>query len=146
MGMSWVAHRSCCCGCLCRQSLSPHPGGAAARPGLVLPGDLWLLLRGLRSDLEYQNHFFPSLTAILLGESQPMSIGILVHGSKRIELEPTPKLSLYREGVTPWHQNRTVCQCPFLSLGTGWVRHAAFRAVGQKCSKLGFFNVIHLAF
>lgn len=62
-----------------------------------------------------------------------MSIGILVHGIKRIELEPAPKHSLYGEGA--WHQSRTVCQRPFPSQGTGWVRHTAFRTVGQKCSK-----------
>lgn len=53
-----------------------------------------LLLQSLCSGLECQDH----LSFI---NSQPMSIGMLVHGTKGTEFDPTPKLSLYRERESP---------------------------------------------
>lgn len=83
LGWKWagLAHRSCCCGCLYRQRLSPvlkaipSPQGPAAAQGL------W-------AHLECQEHLISSLTVNRSPrKSQPVSIGILVHGTKRIELE-----------------------------------------------------------
>lgn len=120
-GMGWAAH-----GLLlwvpCRQGLSPHPGGATA------PGAIWGCSLGSLVRSAVPGAFLHWQSAIL-GETQPMSIGSPVHGTTRIELEATPKLSsTERESPVASEQDSGSALFP------PWGRHSQCWA---ECCRLG---------